>query len=341
MSKPDQSSIRPEGISAVTAPIEAELHRLESFLATQVEAFEPEVRPLVEYTLLHSGKKLRPILVFFAGWQGPCSVSDELIRAGAVVELVHLATLVHDDILDAAGMRHRMPTVAAKYGADAAVLLGDALFAHALELAASYPTVDVCRAVSRATRQVCTGEIAQTFARGEVHLTKEAYYRMIDLKTAELFAVAAWLGAFLTEGKGAFTEAVEGYARSLGVAYQIFDDVADFLSEEQKAGKTLGTDLQSGKFTLPVLLFLEGMEPQAAADWAERLRSGAVSLENLRTAMQEAGVFLQVAHIFKEHLYKGRRLLEPYADRPSTTQLFALGDFVGQAMNRFAPYSGI
>lgn len=166
---------------------------LETFLDAQAERFEPEMVPLVRECLEHSGKKLRPLLVFLVYADGVAEMPEEVIQAGAIVELVHLATLVHDDILDEADLRHRAETMVSRYGAHVAVLLGDALFAHALELAADYPDGSVCRAVARATRQVCSGEIAQTFARRDAVPSVESYLRMIDLKTAELFKVSAQL----------------------------------------------------------------------------------------------------------------------------------------------------
>lgn len=344
MNTPAPSSVekeapRPEGIAVVTGPIESDLRRLEAYLYGQVSAFEPEVQPLVTYTLGHSGKKIRPILVFYGGWKEGEPASDALIQAAAVVELIHLATLVHDDILDDAALRHRMPTVAAKHGADVAVLLGDALFAHALKIASDFPTVEVCRAVAEATRQVCSGEIAQTFARGEKP-SVAAYYRMIDLKTAELFAVSAWLGAFLRDGEAEFVAAVSAFARELGIAYQIYDDVADFLSEQDRAGKTLGTDLASGKFTLPLLWFLEGLDAAAAAEWETRLRAGEVALEELRTAMLAAGVFGRVRTAFRERLATARAHLSPFPEETAVVALTALATYVEAAMERFSLGAG-
>ncbi|MFP4540504.1 MAG: polyprenyl synthetase family protein [Opitutales bacterium] len=329
---------RPEGIAAVTAPIEADLRRLEAYLRREVSAFEPEVQPLVDYTLGHSGKKIRPILVFYGGWRPDEPASEELVRAGAVVEMVHLATLVHDDILDDAAMRHRMPTVTAEHGPDVAVLLGDALFAHALKLAADFPTVEVCRSVARATRQVCCGEIAQSFARGETRLSLEAYYRMIDLKTAELFAVSARLGAYLRGGPPAFVEAVERFARDLGIAYQLYDDVADFLGREEATGKTLGTDLESGKFTLPVLLFLDALVPSDAAQWRARLRDGTADPSRLLAAMQAEEVLPRVREAFVARLAAARHHLAPFADaEPAVGQLDRLARYVEGAMERYIP----
>lgn len=184
-------------------------------------------------------------------------VSADLVKAAAVVEMVHVATLVHDDILDSAELRHRKETVAQKYGNAVAVLLGDALFSHALKLATEFSSVTVCRLVASATELVCSGEISQTLQRGNPDISRERYFRIIELKTAELFRAACALGAEL----GGFSEidikAASTFGRHLGIAYQIFDDFADLFGQESKIGKTLGTDLRSGKITLPMILLQE------------------------------------------------------------------------------------
>jgi len=328
---------RPEGIAAITGPIESDLIRLERYLESQVSAFEPEVQPLVAYTLGHSGKKIRPILVFYAGWLDDEAASEALIRSAAVVELIHLATLVHDDILDSAELRHRMPTVSAKHGADIAVLLGDALFAHALKLASDFDTVEVCRAVSEATRQVCSGEIAQTFARGDAGISLAAYYRMIDLKTAELFAVSAKIGAYLRGGSPDFVEAVSGYARALGIAYQIYDDIADILGAEERAGKTLGTDLGSGKFTLPILLYLEQLPEAESMVLRQELTSNVVDVEVLIERMKCSGIFDQVRRIFEVRLKEADARLLPYEGHAAVGAMRTLGRFIQVAMERYFP----
>ena len=130
------------------APIRDHISALKSFFEEQIQAFEPQIQDLVKDSVRPGGKMIRPMLVFYGGWTDDGKPSSELVRAAAVVELVHQATLVHDDILDSAHIRHNLPTIARKYNSHAAVLLGDALFAHALKLASDFPTVAVCRAVS-------------------------------------------------------------------------------------------------------------------------------------------------------------------------------------------------
>jgi octaprenyl-diphosphate synthase len=320
----------------VVEPLLPAFVELEDFLQGQVSAFEAEVQPLVEYCFGHSGKKLRPILVFSMGLGEGGEAAPDLIKAAAIVELVHLATLVHDDILDEADVRHRTETVVSKYGPHVAVLLGDALFSHALHLAASYPDVEVCRRVSLATRQVCSGEIAQTFARGQEVPTTAAYYRMIDLKTAELFAVSSYLGAYLSGVTGEALEAASAYARHLGIAYQIYDDAADIFAEEAVAGKTLGTDLATGKFTLPILLLLEGLEPGQRKATLANLRQGEGALADLREQLQEEAVLAKVQDAFFSEIEKACEAARAIPGEERRKQLLALADFVKTAWNKFS-----
>jgi len=235
---------------------------LDVFLRKQVQVFEPEIRDMADYCIDTSGKRIRPALVFLSGWTSAGKPQVDLVKAAAVVELIHLATLVHDDIMDGAELRRSRRTAAREFGTTAAVLLGDALFSHALHLAAQFPTTEVCHLVSESTRKVCAGEIVQTLRRGSTRITREDYWRIIDLKTAELFRVSCLLGARLSGAPSTYVDDVARFGRHLGVAYQIYDDLADFFGDEARIGKTLGTDFASGKITLPLLVLLEKL-PEA------------------------------------------------------------------------------
>ncbi len=323
---------------SIVAPFYPAFEKLGLFLEQEVASFEPEVQPLVRYCFGHSGKKLRPLLVFLMGshQQRPAEAEPDIIRAAAIVELVHLATLVHDDILDEADIRHRTETVVNRYGSHIAVLLGDALFAHALHLAAQYDGVEVCRVVAYATRQVCSGEIAQTFARGGEIPQLDAYYRMIDLKTAELFKVSAYLGGFLTGFDANQLEAAADYARQLGIAYQIYDDAADLFAEESTAGKTLGTDLATGKYTLPVLIWLNDKDPAERHRLHEQLRSQESSEFDITKALLEDDILKKTEVAFLDRIQAARDAIEkiPGQDRKAT--LSQLADFVAGAWNKFS-----
>ena len=145
------------------------------------------------------------------------------------------------------------------------MLVGDCLFANALRLAAEFPTTDVCRAVSTATRTVCSGEIIQSHRQGNLALGQADYFEMLRMKTGELFALACELGGSLAGGEARETRALREYGMALGTAYQIYDDCLDLFGSEAEAGKSLGTDIASGKATLPVILLCEQAGPEVAA----------------------------------------------------------------------------
>jgi octaprenyl-diphosphate synthase len=170
---------------------------------------------------------------------------------------VHLATLVHDDVMDEAEVRRGRLTLGAKWGNEIAVLFGDCLFAQALKLAASFPTPEICRAVSMATNTVCSGEILQTRQRRNFQFSQAEYFKVLEMKTAELFALSCDLGGCLSGATAAQRTALRGFGTALGTAYQVYDDCLDLFGSEAAAGKSLGTDLAKGKLTLPVLKFWE------------------------------------------------------------------------------------
>ncbi len=320
----------PESLFSV---LDKHMELLDAFLSEQVGEFEPAVRELVRYTFLHRGKRLRPALVFYAG-RTDSEPSPELVRAAAIVELVHLATLVHDDILDTADIRHGTRTVAAKFGQHHAVLLGDALFAQALKLASEFPTTEVCRLVATATRQVCSGEICQTFARGDAALSLEQYFRIIRLKTAELFEVSCRVGAGLAYPEIEYADACATFGRHLGIAYQIFDDIADFSGDEAAIGKTLGTDIASGKFTLPVLLYLQTLQAPQRDALLDALRGQKISPAELASKMKAANIPARCAEIFEEETRKAETALAPHAEKPSAELLLAILAYVRRVSAR-------
>ncbi len=311
-------------VFALLAPHMTELDR---FLRGQLGAFEPEIRTMVDYCIDTSGKRIRPALVFLSGWRGATQVQPDLVRVAAVVELVHLATLVHDDIMDEADVRRSRRTAAREYGATPAVLLGDALFAHALHLATQFPTTEICAAVSDSTRRVCAGEIVQTLRRGSTNITRADYERIVDLKTAELFRVSCFLGARLGGYAADYVEAASRFGRHLGIAYQIYDDLVDFFGEEKRIGKTLGTDLASGKLTLPLLTLLERLPADEAAALASEITGERPPQPALRLRqMSELAVFSAVAESVHTEVAAANNALARFAHHAPTGLLTGLCD---------------
>ena len=240
----------------IIEPVEPFLSAVTQQLVRQARDFDPQIVPFAEHALNNSGKHLRPTLVAVAA---SCfgQPNESHVRAAVIIEMVHLATLVHDDVMDEAEIRRGNPTVAAKWGNEIAVLFGDCLFAQALKLASSYPTPEVCRAVAMATNTVCTGEIIQTQQRRNFVASRRDYFRVIEMKTGELFTLACDLAAFLSNATEAQRSALKEFGAAFGTAYQIYDDCVDLFGTEAEAGKSLGTDLAKGKLTWPLLLAWE------------------------------------------------------------------------------------
>jgi octaprenyl-diphosphate synthase len=322
-------SATPRDLSEVFRRIGPQMVALDRFMSEQVERFEPEIRSMAAYCLETSGKRLRPSLVFVSGWQGEGVVNDALVRAAGVVEMVHLATLVHDDIMDVAEIRRNRRTAAREFGPDAAVLLGDALFSQALHIAAQFPTTEVCRLVSESTRLVCSGEIMQTLRRRDTAITREDYYRIIDLKTAELFRASCVLGSSLAGYPAAFVQAANDFGRHLGIAYQIYDDLADFLGEEKRIGKTLGTDLASGKLTLPLMILLERLPAAEKAEVLAALHGGKpLPLAGEAARMKELGIAAGVVAAIESELALSEAALRPHGDLAPVPFLLQLRDLL-------------
>jgi octaprenyl-diphosphate synthase len=324
---PTAPSTQAADFARIFAVLKPHMAALDVFLRRQLAAFEPEIRDMADYCIDTSGKRIRPALVFLSGWQGEDVIRPELVQVAAVVELVHLATLVHDDIMDEADMRRSRRTASRAYGPEAAVLLGDALFAHALYLAAQFPTTSVCAAVADSTRKVCAGEIIQTLRRRTTAVSREDYLRVIDLKTAELFRISCQLGGELAGYPPAFAAAAARFGRHLGIGYQMYDDLADFFGEEKRIGKTLGTDLASGKLTLPLLELAERLTPEErtrleAEIKGDRQADAAVRIQQMR----ELGVFPAVAAAVQEEIRQAGEAVAPHAGVPPTAGLLRLSE---------------
>jgi octaprenyl-diphosphate synthase len=262
------------------------LDKVNARIVEQAAAFDPAIEAYVSYAIGGRGKRLRPLVALLVGG-ATGEITTRHIDLAIIVELIHVATLVHDDIMDEADRRRGQPTVNARWGNSLSVLLGDCLFAHALNLAASYDDPEVSRAIARTASEVCSGEMIQTQRRFDLQLRVEDYLRIVEMKTGSLFAVAAELAASMSGAEPATVTMLKRYGMKIGTAYQIYDDCLDLAGTEARTGKTLGTDLRKGKFTLPVLKFLQGaseFERARCSEWilegrtpevAELLRNGA------------------------------------------------------------------
>jgi octaprenyl-diphosphate synthase len=239
-------------LAALYATVGSELRRVDARLADELHSDHPQANEVIRHGVRLSGKRLRPALLLLAG-QAIGRLSDDHITLAAVVEMIHTATLVHDDVLDEAEIRRHEDTVNARWNNETSVLLGDFLFTHAFYLASTTESTYACRTIGRATNIVCDGELRQTLSSGDVNLTEDDYLSIVEAKTAELCACACELGAHYAGGNRETVARLAAFGRNLGIAFQIADDLLDLEGNEIATGKSLGTDLAKRKMTLPLI----------------------------------------------------------------------------------------
>jgi octaprenyl-diphosphate synthase len=220
------------------------------------------VNQLVKHVSRFRGKMLRPCLVLLSGKACAGSLTDAHITLATVVEMVHMATLVHDDVLDDAELRRKGATINHLRGNEAAVLLGDYLISHSYHLCSSLQSQFASRLIAHTTNQVCEGELLQIDNRNNLDLDEKTYFQIITHKTAVLCAACCTLGATCADASPATVKNLETYGLALGCAFQIQDDILDVLGDPNTVGKSLGSDIHKGKMTLPMIHFLHNAPPE-------------------------------------------------------------------------------
>ena len=315
-------------------PIEPFLRAVSHRLNEQIEAFDPQIAGYAQYALSGHGKKLRPALVAFSG-KATGALGDAHTTVAVIIEMVHLATLVHDDIIDEATVRRQRPTLAHHCGNEISVLLGDCLFAHALKLAASFPTPEVCRTVASATYTVCAGEILQTRYRGKIGLSRADYFKVLEMKTAELFALSCELGAWPNGSSEADKAALRSYGLALGTAYQLYDDCLDLFGTETQAGKSLGTDLRSGKATFPILVAMERVTVKERALLEASIVSGRPDLlPDVLALLHQYGVLAEAQASILHYLDLAQQAIRDLPASNDHEALVTVGEFLAQQIDR-------
>jgi len=297
------------------------LNRVEAEINQQAEVFDPSVAPYISYICNTKGKRIRPVLTLLSGGATGGNSGDHT-KLAVALELIHVATLVHDDIIDEAEIRRQAPTANAKWGAALSVLLGDSLLAQALMLSAEFDDPSIIRSIAQATKEVCSGEIIQTQRRFDFRLSRDDYFEIIKLKTATLFASAMELGARLNGKSEAIQANLRDYGIKIGTAYQIFDDCLDLTGDESTAGKTLRTDLNKGKLTLPILNLIAQASPQQRAKLNKLLiRKEAIDVSTLGNIADYEGAIEAAVQTAKEFVQDARICLECLEENDYTDAL--------------------
>ena len=272
----------PQGLQLLYAPVRKELEQVEQILRDELRSDYPFVDRLARHGFRLGGKRLRPALVLLSA-RAVGTLKPEHLSLAAAVEMIHTATLIHDDVLDEATLRRHLDTVNARWDNEASILLGDYLFTRSICLASTLDDPFACRAIGQAAQAMCEGELRQIESRGNYDLSEQDYLEIIASKTATLTACCCRLGSHYAGAEPEVCRTLTRFGRYLGVAFQIADDLLDVLGDEVTTGKSLGTDLVKQKATLPVIRLLSRASRQDRAELLEILsRSGNHRREALR-----------------------------------------------------------
>jgi len=329
------SIARDGALARVIQAVQPQLEEVEARIARQAADFDPAIEGYVTYAIGSRGKRLRPLVALLSGGVTG-GITSGHIDLAVIVELIHIATLVHDDIMDEAERRRAQPTVNARWGNSLSVLLGDCLFAQALDLSTNFDNAEISRVIARAAREVCSGEIIQTQRRFDLHLAIDDYLRIVEMKTGSLFAAAAELGAVLNKADAETTRGLKNFGSKIGAAYQIYDDCLDIAGNETEIGKTLGTDLRKGKMTLPILMLLRSAPAEERERYSELiLAENADTIAKLLTSEAPNGALRASLDAGEESLREAQAELHALPTNRFTESLAQLGDALREMLDQF------
>ncbi len=299
---------------------------VERHMTAALVSDELRVNHLIDALGQFHGKMLRPALVMLVA-ECVGGVTDTHHRLGAALEMIHTATLIHDDLIDDADTRRSQPTAHVRFGNTTSVLLGDYFYTHAFSLVARLRDPESMQRLTEITNVMCRGELHQQCAAKDVSLSEAEYDRIIYAKTAALTELAGELGA--VHGSSAQRAAAAGYGRACGMAFQIVDDCLDFTGDPQKVGKTLSTDIERGRLTLPIIRLLERAGAQRAE--YERLLVSVASPEDVtrvRDLVTGSGAVQSAVDTARAHVAKAKAHLQTFAPGLARERLETLADFI-------------
>ncbi len=314
-------------LSQIYAPVASELRSVEQILRTELKSKTPFVDQLLEHSWLLGGKRIRPVFLLLSA-AATGEVTQPHLQLAAALEMIHTATLVHDDILDDAKTRRHRETANQKWGTKVSVLLGDYLFTHSFHVASLAGSAEALRMLAQASNRVCEGEMRQNAWQGDFELSEKDYLEMITEKTAELCGVGCKMGAFMSNASPEVVDQFEGYGRNLGVAFQIIDDVLDLVGSPSDVGKTLGTDILNQKPTLPVIHSLEKLETTKRDELIALLTSETATNADVIEMLNQNSSIEYARDVAQSHAQRAAEFAEGLEPSDHSAALIALAQFV-------------
>ncbi|HUZ73845.1 MAG TPA: polyprenyl synthetase family protein [Stellaceae bacterium] len=325
----DETPKRQTALDRFTDLVKDDLDRVNALILEHMQSPVSLIPQLAGHIIAAGGKRLRPMLTLASARMcGYCGVRH--VALAAAVEFIHTATLLHDDVVDGSDLRRGLATANAVWGNKASVLVGDFLFSRAFQLMVEDGSLKILDILSRASAVIAEGEVLQLVTANDIDSTEADYLRVIDAKTAELFAAATRIGAVLGERSEAEERALEVYGRNLGIAFQLVDDVLDYSAREVELGKMVGDDFREGKITLPIVLALRAGDERERQFWRrtlEQLDQRAGDLEQASELLERHGTLDATRTRAADYAGEARRALAAFRSGPEQQALDEVIDF--------------
>jgi octaprenyl-diphosphate synthase len=317
-------------LSQILEPIRADLERVDREFARHVESQVELIPTIGKYIQTSGGKRIRPAVLLMAarlsGYKG-----DRAVLYAAVIEFIHTATLVHDDIIDDSELRRGRLAVHSRWGNDVTVLLGDYLYIKSMAMALTHDTLDIVRLLCDVTLRMIEGEIYQLTKNGDADITEDEHFDIIRRKTAYLFGGSAQIGGMLGTVTPEQQEALREYAFNLGIAFQVVDDLLDFTGDAAALGKPIGADLREGKMTLPLIHLLAQRHAPGERIVRNIIATRTVDEQEWNDLLQMLSEHRSIDYAFRraeEYAARARKPLSAFPPSSERDALHALGDYV-------------
>lgn len=317
-------------LAPYTIPVAKELKAAEDVLKTALISDVPLITEVVQYIIQNGGKRLRPLLTLlaakFSGYRGPA-----VPRLAAAMEMIHTASLLHDDVIDDAGLRRGKPSAKSKWGNSISILVGDFFWCKMSRIIVDHGNLRILQVITETITQTTEAEILEITKHSDFSIDEETYLKIVAGKTAVLLAACCQIGAILGEVSEDFETALRRFGYDVGVAFQLADDILDYVSEESRFGKPKGGDLREGKLTFPLIVALRSADEKESKVIKDAMRAGHISTEQLKAVLDIIHRYdgmEETRALAREYVAKAKKHLEPFKPSLEKESLLGLADYL-------------
>ncbi len=317
-------------LQAIVGSVTDDLKRVEEAIAKHLETDVSFISDIAHYVLSSGGKRIRPVLIILTArlcqYDGP-----RVYDLSTVIEFIHTATLLHDDVIDNSHLRRGHPTVNSRWGNEISILIGDYLYSKAMSLSLADKDHQVMETISDVTMEMAKGQVIETLKQRDLTISEADYYRIISSKTASLFAASCTIGALVGAVSVQQRAALTAFGNELGLAFQIADDTLDFVAPEARLGKPVNSDLKEGKITLPIIVAMQHATPgevQTITDYLDNEQLTDSDAQTILAILEKHNALQTTMGKAHDHITKGKQFLDAFPASPALDTLYALADFI-------------